>query len=340
MKKCEVCQKEFDEKLENCPYCSTKSEEPVNYNSPVSPTVDKSIAEERTQNDTTNDSSKTQSKLFCKHCGNEIANNNDYCNHCGRDIHDENKKHCTNCGKVLEANQTFCDKCGQKVSNVIMPKAVSNVKNKFSKKKILTASIALVVLVSLVITGVKLIPKLFVSYDTYMAEGDYKKAYDKANDEEKELVIKENIAAIVSSLTKESFKDSSSFILREVYVEEDMKNVVLKEQGNNSYGGAVSGYVWYQWDDENAEFNSWGSCNNFDVEEFNSWDDTDDKVEKLANNLVKNHVKDVISEKKLKMDSTVVNRINELNKNGKLENIQLLDEAKTILGKKDNNTKS
>lgn len=340
MKKCEVCQKEFDDLLENCPYCSTKSANSVEYESPVNPTVETSVANEVEQNATTDDYSEPQSKLFCKYCGNEIINNEDYCNRCGRNIYDEDKKHCTNCGKELEAKQSFCDKCGQKVSIIVMPKAVSDVKNKFSKKKIIAAAIGLVVLVSMVITGVKLLPKLFVTYDTCMAEGDYQKAYDKAGDDEKELVIKENIAAIVSSLTKESLKDSSSFVLREVYVDEGMKNVVLKEQGNNSYGGAVSGYVWYQWDDEDAEFKSWGSCNNFEEEEFKSWDDTDDKIEKLADNIVKIYVKKVVSQKKLKMDSAVVDRINGLNKNGKLGDIMLLDEAKTILGKKDNSTKS
>lgn len=332
MKKCEVCQREYDDQLENCPYCVGKTADSLNNGSSTPPTVN--------QNNTTDSVSESQSKLFCKYCGNEIVKNNDYCNHCGRDIYDEDKKHCTNCGKVLEANQTFCDKCGQKVSNVIIPKAVYDVKNKFGKKKIITATIALVVLVGVIITGVTFIPKLFIPYDTYMAEGDYQKAYNRAGDDEKKLVIKENIAAIVASLTKESFKDSNSFVLREVYVEENMKNVVLKEQGSNSYGGTVSGYVWYQWDDKSAEFKSMGSCNNFETEEFYSWDDTDDKLEKLANNLVKSHVKTVISEKKLQMESAVAERINELNKNGKLESIKLLDETKAILEKEDNSTKS
>lgn len=80
----------------------------------------------------------------------------------------------------------------------------------------------------MVITGAILIPKLLIPYDTYMIEGDYEKAYNKAGDEEKELVIKENIAVVVSALTKEKLKDSSSFVLREVYVEKGMKNVVVK----------------------------------------------------------------------------------------------------------------
>lgn len=98
-----------------------------------------------------------------------------------------------------------------------------------------------------------------------------------------------------------------------------MKNVVLKSQGNNSYGGAVTAYVWYQWDDK---------------------DDKDDMVEKFAPNLVINHVKNVVSEKKLKMESAVVDRINGLNENGKLGDIKLLDEAKPILGKKENDAES
>ncbi len=164
----------------------------------------------------------------------------------------------------------------------------------------------------MVITGAILIPKLLIPYDTYMIEGDYEKAYNKAGDEEKELVIKENIAVVVSALTKEKLKDSSSFVLREVYVEKGMKNVVVKEQGNNSIGAAVTGYVWFQWDDR------------------------DEQIDKMAGNLVKGHVKEAISNKKFKMSTAVTDRINGLNKKGKLGDIELLDEAKAILGKKEN----
>ena len=159
MKKCDVCEKEFDDILENCPYCATKSTASVNKDLSENPTDETRATEKVEQKTIIDDDSELQSKVFCKHCGNEIVNNNDYCNRCGRDIYDESKKHCTNCGKVLEANQTYCDKCGQKVSTIVLPKSVSDEKNKISKKKIITVAIALIIFIGMVITGVKLIPE-------------------------------------------------------------------------------------------------------------------------------------------------------------------------------------
>ena len=89
-----------------------------------------------------------------------------------------------------------------------------------------------------------------------------------------------------------------------------------------------------------SEFRSYGSCSDFDKEEIKSWDDTDDMIDKLTENIVKDFVKDFIDQKKLKMESSAVNRINDLNKNGKLEDIKLLDQAKKILDKKDDDSKS
>lgn len=342
MKKCEKCQKEYDDNLDNCPYCS------LEFVTETTSADSHKETEDHQDTDLQENSDRGQNlpreselpQMFCKYCGNEILNGNDYCSYCGRDVYDKEKKHCTKCGNLLEPKQTFCDKCGQKASTVVIPKKIMNAKEKVTKKKMIVSIIAAVLVIGLVITGVNVIPKLFVKYDTYMAEGNYEKAYDKAGKDEKDLVIKENIAAIVSSLVKETLKDSSSFVLREVYIEDGMKNVVIKEQGNNSYGGAVSGYVWYQWNDEKSEFESWGSCSDFDKEEIKSWDDTDDMVDKLAGNIVKNHVKDVIDKKELKMDSSVVDRINGLNKSGKLGDVKLLAQAKEILDKKDDESNS
>ncbi len=336
MKKCEKCQKEYEDTLETCPYCSPESM----FNANENEEGETSLFELQTNDQPTEGKIATLPKIFCKYCGNEIVDGNDYCNHCGHDIYDKDKRHCINCGNLLEPKQTFCDKCGHKATSINLPPKIVNAKNHFSKKKMIIAIIAALFAVGLVVTGIKIVPNLFVKYDTYLAEGDFEKAYDKAGNDEKDLVIKENIAAIVSSLIKENLKDSSSFVLREVYIEEKLKNVVIKEQGNNSYGGAVTSYVWYQWNNEKSEFRSYGSCSDFDKEEIKSWDDTDDMIDKLTENIVKDFVKDFIDQKKLKMESSAVNRINDLNKNGKLEDIKLLDQAKKILDKKDDDSKS
>lgn len=63
-------------------------------------------------------------------------------------------------------------------------------------------------------------------------------------------------------------------------------------------------------------------------------------LDKLAGNIVKNHVEDVIDKKDLKLDSAIVNRINELNKSGRLGDVKLLDQAKKVLDKKEDDSKS
>lgn len=333
MKQCATCKKEYDENLENCPYCGIS--EVLQSDSTIR-TSSENVQD--VENDT--NINMATKKIFCKHCGTEIVDGNDYCNHCGRGIVDENEKHCVNCGKILEPKQSFCDSCGQKVATVIIPKPVTNLKSKFSKKKIIISAVAVAVVVGIICVGVKVFPIIFKSYDTYMAEGDYKKAYDKADQDEKELVLKENIAVVISSDIKESLKDSSSFVLRDVWVEEDMKNIVIKEQGNNSYGGAVSGYCWYKWDEEDEEYQCWISVSDFEEEEEYSWDDTDEKIEKLLTNSAKEHMEEIVSEKKLKLDSTVVARINELNKKGIMEKVELLNEVKAIANKNDDESES
>lgn len=231
MKKCERCQKEYEEILERCPYCDSEDHTinlalSENGESPTRLQVEN--VDENKQ--LMEDEIITQHKTFCKYCGNIIKEGNDYCNHCGRDIYDKDKRHCINCGNVLESKQTFCDKCGYKATSIKLPPKLMDVKQHISKKKMIITVIAAVFVLVLVVTGIKVVPKFFVKYDTYLAEGNYEKAYDKAGEDEKDLVVKENIAAIVSSLIKENLKDSSSFVLREVYIEEGMKNVVIKRK--------------------------------------------------------------------------------------------------------------
>ncbi len=341
MKKCEKCQKEYEDFLEDCPFCNSES---------VADTIetneeDKSF--DKLQSNTNNERNyqpeeneiENHPKMFCKYCGNEIVTDSDYCNRCGRDIYDKDKRHCTKCGNILEPKQTFCDKCGQKASIIKLPSKIKNVKEHFSKKKMVVSIMVAVFAIALVVTGIKVIPNFFVKYDTYMAEGNYEKAYDKAGDEEKKLVLKENIAAVVSSLDKESLYDSNSFVLREIYIDETMKSVVIKEQGNNKVGGTISGYTWYKWNDEKSEFNSFGSCSDFDTEKINSWDDEDEKLEKALDITVKFFIKEAIGRKEWKMDSATVSRINDLNKSGKLGDVKLLNQAKEIV-EKDDSSKS
>lgn len=126
IKECEKCQKEYDDKFENCPYCSSEfGNEKISADSHDElENQDTDLHENNAgeQNLPQENELVTLPKMFCKYCGNEILNGNDYCSYCGRDVYDKEKKHCTKCGNLLEPKQTFCDKCGQKASTVVIPK--------------------------------------------------------------------------------------------------------------------------------------------------------------------------------------------------------------------------
>ena len=84
MKKCEVCQKEVDESFGKCPYCATETVESAHTDSSVISMDGSDVPEEEIPDVTAENYSVPHTKSFCKYCGNEIVNNDDYCKQCGR----------------------------------------------------------------------------------------------------------------------------------------------------------------------------------------------------------------------------------------------------------------
>ncbi|MCI8365683.1 MAG: zinc ribbon domain-containing protein [Eubacterium sp.] len=314
---CEKCGKMFDDALSKCPWCNE---------------IQADNMEELKEDNEKQEESLT-SKSFCKYCGSEIEAGKNYCKHCGNSTVEKGKMHCTQCGEVLEEKQQFCERCGHKVPVVVLPKSVAGMKEKMSKKKIAVFLSSFVLAVALIITGIIFIPKLFISYEDYLTDGNYEKAYEKANDEEKKIVMKENIVAINSISAKDNLKDASSFVLRKAYIPDDMSNVVLEVQGANSYGGNVTGWYLYYYSKNDGEYKFWGSQSDLEKEEEKSYDDADEKLEKSLNNLSKTVIKELMKDDKNKVDLSVVDRINELNQKGQLKSTKLLDGAKQLLDK-------
>lgn len=322
--KCTVCGNELEDEVLECPYCHEKMQEQIT-----------EISSDASKQDSVNNTQ--DNRMFCKHCGTEIEEGKCYCKHCGNSIEEKGKKHCTQCGQVLEERQQFCDKCGQKVALVVLPKGIDRVKNKLTKKKLLALIAAFIVIIGLIVTAVCILPKLFISTEDFLVEGNYEKAYEKAKEEQKSLVIKENIVAVLSNESKGSMKDADSFVLRDAYVTSNASSVVLQIQGANSYGGNVTNWWMYMYSKEDGEFKLWDSISDFEEEEENEWDDSDEKLEKSLNNLSRKMVKAIINDEKNKLDSGVVDRINEVNKNGKLSSVELMDVAKNELEKNKDN---
>lgn len=312
MKECKKCGKKYDESFIVCEDCKTEL-----------------VFEEKFEYDNANASVPVVEKTFCVYCGEEIKNNNTYCSSCGSSTIEEGKKHCLNCGNPLVDKQKFCAKCGSKAT-AIVPNGISKVAKKVNKKKILLVIAIVVVLIVVGVVGFNTIPKLFISSEKYLEQGNYVKAYEKAKEDNKNDVLFENLIANLSEKSKESLKNPDSFRLKDVWYDEEAGDIVMDIQGTNSYGGTISSYWLYMYSEEDEEYQLYTTVSDFDEEEIYSWDDTADAIEKILDNAAKRTVKEIISVSNNKIDENVVKRINGLNDSKLLENIELLDEINTI----------
>ena len=95
MKKCLVCNKEFDDDSLFCPECGTRL----------------------VSNDT------------CPKCGKEVKPGEKYCRHCGKKI--ERIRMCQDCGIEVDDETLYCPKCGSKIPDdgFILNSSKSHLKN-------------------------------------------------------------------------------------------------------------------------------------------------------------------------------------------------------------------
>lgn len=318
MKECNNCGKEYEDDIQFCEECGSNL-------------ADNTELQTNEQNSETIE--ETPQKTFCIYCGGEIASGLTYCSKCGKSSVEEGKKHCVQCGTVLVENQKFCGTCGQKVSSIIIPRemdsAVKTVK-KINPKKMIVIVIAIVISIALILVGKTVIPKIFVSADEYLAQGNYEKAYDKAKKDQKEDVLIENLIATICAEAKTSLKNEDSFKLRQAWYDKNEDRIVLRIQGKNSFGGDVTNYWYYTFDDEEQEYQLWTTVSDFEEEETYSWDDTSEILEKILTNAAKEIIQEIIEKKENELDSKMIDRINELNSQKLLDDVELLEETKTL----------
>jgi hypothetical protein len=158
----------------------------------------------------------------------------------------------------------------------------------------------------------------------YIAEGNYADAYNITEDEEqKKSIYIENIVAHVACDVPSGLKNPSSFELNYAWYDEESNIVILDVQGTNSYGGSVGSYYYYKWYDDDEDFLLYVSLSSLEEEEYSSYDDTSDKLEKLLKNAARGVVSDIINDKDLKLDKSSVENINQLFEEDLLEDIPL-----------------
>ena len=178
--------------------------------------------------------------------------------------------------------------------------------------------LAVIILIALIVNFA------FRDYHDFTKVGNYPKAYSVAKKDDKTKVYLENLIFKLCKEVRESYKDPSSFELREVYYS-DLGNIVLKTGGKNSYGGIVFGYDLYIINRENYLFEYSGSESSLEEEKTYSWDDAEKKLEKAASNLIKKLISLTLKDGK-KVDSEIVDNINQLFSNDTYKKVQLIDE--------------
>lgn len=317
MKKCKTCNIEYSDDVQYCINCGTELSKIEN-------------AEEDT---ITNTIQERDEKTFCIYCGGDIDSQKHYCTKCGKSSIIPGQKHCIHCGEILLEKQKFCAKCGEKVTNIVIPKELDDAKNKLKKidtnglKKYLVIGVVGVLLAVSLITFV---PKLFVSHEQYLSEGNYTQAYKKASKSDKESVLIENLIAVICAEAKDNLKNPESFKLRDGWYDKEDNKIVLSIQGTNSYGGDVASYWYYTFDKSDVEYQLYTTMSDFDEEKTYSWDDTSEYLEKILKNAAKKTVKEIISDDSNKLDKSLVKRINELNDNNLLDSVEIIEETKTL----------
>jgi ribosomal protein L40E len=281
----------------------------------------------------------TKTAEVCTKCGATLKEGQEFCTKCGTPK--KKKNVCAKCGAELQDGQEFCHKCGQKVGLAVDSNVASAIDQfnsgvaKANAKKKKTPIIIGVVLVILVLTALAfktVAPKIFIDMEGYMEQGKYEKAYEKAKSDDNKLKVKaENAVAVQSAYSADNLKDPSSFSLRDAYYAENTtdegktnKQMVLYISGANSYGASISNYWLYTWSNDNNEWEYFCSVSDLSDEEYSKYDDEDEKLEKLVNNIGRSSIKTCMKDG-LKLDKDSVKRINKMFEDDTLDDVDLLD---------------
>ncbi len=268
----------------------------------------------------------------CLNCGATLKCEQEFCPKCGMKRGTQKKLYCPTCGEEVKVGQKFCPKCGGKTNigvNNVMDSIIRTCKK--NMKKII---IILIVVAGLIIMGKQVLPKIFISTDELLEQGEYEKAYKKASTKEKEDIESENLIAVLCNDVIEGYKDPSSFELRDAWYDRDKKVVVLKTGGKNSYGGIVFSYDYFTYSEEEGKYEYYCSLSDLKKEETSKYDDYEETLEKILKNAARSVVSEVINKNDCKLSNDSVKNINRLFKEDKLEEIELIkvNEGKTNKG--------
>ncbi len=262
----------------------------------------------------------------CMNCQALLEEGQMFCPECGA----SQKKVCPQCGAEIRDDQAFCPSCGQKVTNITGDNSQNainqfndNLEKQRNKKKAIPIVVSILAVCAVIIY---LLISVFLNPQHYIEKANYQTAYKVANSSAKEDILRENTIAVVSADCIDSLKDSSSFELRDAWIQikEDSRIIILKVAANNSYGNQVINYWYYSYDKDDKEYSLYTTFSDFNEEKTYSWDDSNEKLEKLLKNLAKTTAQNVMKDG-VNIKKNSINTINELFENDLLDDVTLLD---------------
>lgn len=220
---------------------------------------------------------------FCPECGMKVDSNMKFCPKCGASFNitngretnsifnvnetdmnstkKVNKNYCNRCDTELKEGQEFCYNCGEKAENIVNneePQILNEYNENFNNTKVINKKkkniifFGAIISIALFVAIIVLSPKIFVSVDDLIMEGNYQKAYQKASNDRKMEVLAQNAITHLSVEVSKNLTDPSSFILNEAYYyasqgEEGIISqwAVLNISSTNALGQSITNYWCY-----------------------------------------------------------------------------------------------
>ena len=264
---------------------------------------------------------------ICNKCNTELMQNQKFCHQCGHKVKAdplEENLHEANTSEQSNKGSEGTEQVRSKNDQLNETDAKAHHQN---KKKAIVIAISAIIIAITAIGGIILIPEMFKDAEGYMAEGNYEKAYEKAETNKEKLQVKiENLAAVQAASLINTLKDPSSFSLRDAYYQEQKNNygtveckLVLHVTGKNSFGANVGNYWLYSF---NPHKNKWEYlCYVADLE----IDSDPSKNRKTAIESMGKVIVNGVIKSDVKLSKNGIQRINKMFKEDKLDEIKLLD---------------
>ena len=229
---------------------------------------------------------------------------------------------CANCGKKLNSYFDECPYCDCK--DLIKYKVKK--KNSHTAIKVLTI-LVVIVLVLLLIWKIKF-PYVFYSNEMLLGKGLYEEAWKKAESEPltQESILKENIVAFACKDCKDRLLDPSSFkLVNAEFFYRSNYSLVLTFRADNKMGNSILAQWEYDYNlDSNEEL--YGLQYDYIDLTRNSNDDREKTNEKIFRSLSAISYYPTMY---TSIGSEAISRINSLSDAGGLDNVTLINAAKS-----------